>query len=338
MSTTGRNDVVRCASDLRPASDDAASPNCLEKQPLSTKSQSDPSSPQPARYAVYVRSRSNIARPQSSADQVDSCKEYAATLNPPLMLVDGGIYSDFGNCPSERPALQALVETAQQQPRPFEHILLTESYHLGREARQIVAITDMFAHYGITVHFVNQGLKSADANFHFLMSFYATCDEQFADALRLKVRRGMQERLMRGFSPGGRVYGYRNNGKRLSIARSEAVTVRRIYSDFASGVSATCIASTLNAEQVPGPGAAKWNWRSVYAVLKRSLYRGKLLWGRTRRMRNPLTGKSEVRRVMESEVLTITDPALRIVDADLVSQVDERLASVFAERIRRVRP
>jgi len=330
MNKYGRNAVLRSANDLRSTCDDAAPCNCAESQPSDMTSQMQAA--QPSRYAIYARVARDEAGRDRITEQVHACQNAAAKFDPQLSLAENGIFTDVGTSGNnlERSGLKALIDFAQQQPSPFKHVFMTDPDRLARNLAQVLPIIDIFTYRGITLHFAHQRMSTADPNFHLLLRLYRVLDEQYLEAHRLNVRRGMTGRLKQGFFTGGRFYGYEQksagNGTRLSINTSEAATVRRIYSDFASGLAVTRIASALNAEQVPGPAAAKWTARNVYAVLRRSIYRGKLLWGTTRKVRNLLTGELERRRVPDSEVLATAVPNLAIVNRDLASAVDERLA------------
>lgn len=78
---------------------------------------------------------------------------------------------------------------------------------------------------------------------------------------REDTRRGLQMKAKAGSNPGGRAYGYRvsvdEHGERikgkLRIIEEEALVIRRIFRDYAAGVSPMKIAAQLNAEGIPAP-------------------------------------------------------------------------------------
>src|SRR5258708_11109501 len=90
------------------------------------------------------------------------------------------------------------------------------------------------------------------------------------------------------------VYGARK------INETEAVTVRRILTEFAAGRSPRAIALQLNAERLPGPHGKPWgpstiygNWRRGTGLLNNELYIGRLIWNRQRFANDPSTGKRQ---------------------------------------------
>lgn len=132
---------------------------------------------------------------------------------------------------------------------------------------------------------------------------------------------------------GGRSYGYvgqklyDQDGERirgyLEIAPAKAEVVRRIFRDFASGLSSIQIAKALNEEGVPGPRGGPWNASTICGdpkrhtgILNNPLYVGRLIWGRRQWRRNPDSENRERRYRMRdrSEWLEIGVPDLRIVD------------------------
>ena len=97
---------------------------------------------------------------------------------------------------------------------------------------------------------------------------------------------------MRGLSPEGRPL----TGERR-INAQEAAIVRRIFEDYAAGVSPRAIAKRLNAEGVPGP-RRKWGPSTIHGnrqrgtgILNNELYIGRLVWNRLRYVKDPETGK-----------------------------------------------
>jgi site-specific DNA recombinase len=120
------------------------------------------------------------------------------------------------------------------------------------------------------------------------------------------------------------------------VNTAEAAVVVRIYQMFAGGAGLATIAHALNADGCPAPRAQQgrvsgWCPSSVRAILKRPLYRGELIHGRTKkgRPKRRAGGKKKTTRTRqpESEWVRVSMPHLRIVDEKLAAAVDERFAS-----------
>ena len=157
--------------------------------------------------------------------------------------------------------------------------------------------------------------------------------------LREKTHRGQLGRARAGRVPGGLAYRYevvprlpgaKEAGERR-IRSDEAAIVRRIFRDYAAGLSARQIAKTLNAERVLGPGGRAWIDTTIRGqadrgtgVLNNQIYVGRLEWNRCSYVKNPATGRrvARINRKSEREVAEV--PRLRIVDDELWAAVKAR--------------
>ena len=158
----------------------------------------------------------------------------------------------------------------------------------------------------------------------------------FVKDLADKTRRGLRGRVELGKSGGGLCYGYKVTrathdraavtGDR-EIVPGDAELIRRIFQDYAAGLSPKVIAKQLNAERRLGPGGAPWNPSTIHGnpargtgILNNELYVGRLVWNRLRYVKDPDTGKRVSRPNPPSEWVTTAVPELRIVDDELWNQ------------------
>ena len=138
-----------------------------------------------------------------------------------------------------------------------------------------------------------------------------TMAQLYLSDLKEKTRRGQLGRALAGKIPGGKAYGYQlvdgQSGERR-VDEAEALVVRRIFRDFAAGVSPQAIARSLNAEGVPGPtGASGATPRSegrpteALGYLNNSLYVGRIEWNRCSYVKDPKAGSAwpdQIRRIV----------------------------------------
>ena len=105
-----------------------------------------------------------------------------------------------------------------------------------------------------------------------------------------------------GKSGGGLCYGYKvarakddgaATGER-QIVPAEAEVIRRIFREYAAGLSPKALAKQLNAERCPGPGGALSNPSTIHGnpargtgILNNELYVGRLVWNRLRYVKDP---------------------------------------------------
>ena len=115
------------------------------------------------------------------------------------------------------------------------------------------------------------------------------------------------------------------------IVSAEAEVIRRIFRDYAAGVSPKALAKRLNAERCAGPGGTPWNPSTIHGnpgrgtgILNNKLYVGRLVWNRLRYIKDPDTGKRVSRPNAPSDWVTTAVPELRIIDDELWHQVKAR--------------
>jgi DNA invertase Pin-like site-specific DNA recombinase len=131
-----------------------------------------------------------------------------------------------------------------------------------------------------------------------MLSLTTFADELEREKARQRTYDAMLRKARAGHVTGGRVFGYENvdvldaEGRRDHVERrihdAEAAVVRRIFEACAAGQGLRTIAKVLNADQAPSPQAQQgrpsaWAPTTVREVLYRDLYRGLVVWNKTRK-------------------------------------------------------
>ena len=117
---------------------------------------------------------------------------------------------------------------------------------------------------------------------------------------------------------------------KLEIAEEESSVVRRIFEMYAGGASQAAISKTLNAEGVPAPNPPRtrpvraWCVSSIFEMLRNERYRGVFVWNRTKKERNPETGRKTSRPRAETDWKRIDVPEWRIVPEELSERAQAR--------------
>jgi site-specific DNA recombinase len=111
--------------------------------------------------------------------------------------------------------------------------------------------------------------------------------------------------------------------------------IRRIFRDFATGISPRAIAKTLNDEGVTGPEGKLWNDTTIRGHVKRGtgiinneLCIGRLVWNRQRYLKDPSTGRRVSRLNPESAWIVTEVPELRILDGALWQAAKTRQSEI----------
>jgi site-specific DNA recombinase len=198
---------------------------------------------------------------------------------------------------------------------------------------------------------VSQGIDTDSEQAELLLATHGIVDSLYIRELAKKVHRGVEGLALRGLHTGGRCFGYRSvpvedsgktdtygrlliTGVRLEIDESQAATVRRIFADYAAGDSIKTIAKRFNAEGVASPAPYRgqrhpsWAPSAISVMLHNDRYRGTVIWNRTRKVRDPRTGRRVQRLRPQSEWKIQEAPHLQIVIDQVWHDVQNRRTSV----------
>jgi DNA invertase Pin-like site-specific DNA recombinase len=285
--------------------------------------------------AIYARKstdQNGVADEQKSvARQVDHARQYAQqkgwTVDDAHVYIDDGISgAEFANRPGYLRLLNAL------KPRPtFQALIMSEESRLGREAIETAYALKQLVTGGVRVFFyLEDRERTLDSpTDKIMLSLTAFADELEREKARQRTYDAMLRKARAGHVTGGRVFGYDNvdvvgaDGRRMHVERrtneNEAAVVQRIFTMCATGQGLRAIAKTLNAERVAAPRAQQgrpcaWAATSIREVLYRDLYRGVLVWNKTRKRNTWGLERRSVKAV--TDWITIEAPQLRIVSEE----------------------
>src|SRR5438093_515115 len=254
--------------------------------------------------AVYARKSTDQAvsdEEKSVTRQVELAVACARThgfeVPPEHIYVDDAISgAEF----DRRPGLMRLLNTLRPQA-PFAGLFMADKDRLGREQFETNHILKQISVAGVRIFEYQNGghevrLESPMDKLIMSVSNFAAELERAKASQR--TRDALQLKAQRGYVSGGAVFGYRNvpvldeGGRRSHVVREirndEAAIVRRIFEMVASGDGQKKIAMALNAEGTraprPRPGRHRsWAPSSVRAILFKPLYKGEVVWGRTKK-------------------------------------------------------
>ena len=210
------------------------------------------------------------------------------------MSMTGSPGAEFANRPGFLRLMNALKPRA-----PFQVLVMSEESRLGREAIETAYALKQLVQAGVRVFFyLEDRERTLDSpTDKIMLSLTTFADELEREKARQRTYDAMLRKAKAGHVTGGACFGYRNveirgtDGTRSHVMReiepTEADVIRRIFQLSAAGHGVKAIAKLLNAEGAPSPRAQcgrsqTWAPSSVRAVLFRPVYRGEIVWGRTR--------------------------------------------------------
>jgi site-specific DNA recombinase len=292
------------------------------------------------RVALYARYSSDSQREASIEDQFRICREHAKRENWRIVSA----YKDAGISGASmilRPGIQMLLQDAQRSQ--FD-VVLAEA--LDRVSRDQADVATLFKHLrfaGVPIITLAEGEIS---ELH--VGLKGTMNALLLKDLAAKTHRGLRGRVEQGKAGGGISFGYQvvkkldERGEPIrgdrEIDEAQAAVVRRVFEQFASGVSPRTIARVLNAEGIVGPDGNLWNDTTIRGHAKRGtgvinneLYVGRLVWNRQRYVKDPSTGRRVSRLNPESEWIITEVPDLRIIDDMVWQSVKARQSEIIGK-------
>ena len=240
---------------------------------------------------------------------------------------------------AHRPGFVRLMNALKPTP-PFQVLIMSEESRLGREAIETAYALKQLVTAGVRVFFYLEDRERtlASPTDKIMLSLTAYADELERETARQRTYDAMVRKAKAGHVTGGRVFGYDNveilgpSGERAHVERlineAEAAVVREIFELCAVGEGLKRIAKRLNAAGAPTPRAQQgrrngWAPSSVREVLHRSLYRGEIVWNRTKK--RDAWGQKRRHARPEADWLSIPVEALRIVPEALWRSAHARM-------------
>ena len=288
--------------------------------------------------AIYARKSTDQAvadEAKSVRRQIDHARQYAVrkgwTLDEACVFVDDGVSgAEF----ARRPGFVRLMAALSPAP-PFQVLVMSEESRLGRESIETAYALKQLIAAGVRVFFyLEDRERTLDSpTDKIMLSLTAFADELEREKARQRVTDTMVRKAQAGHVTGGRVFGYDNLRVDGHVERrlneDEAAVVRRIFELAREGLGQKRIALRLNAEHALTPRAQQgrpsaWAPSSVHEVLFRELYRGEVVWNRTRKRNR--WGEKRVADRPEGDWIRVAAPHLRIVPEELWQAAHARIA------------
>jgi len=279
--------------------------------------------------AIYARVSTQMQSRSSIDDQVRKCRQWAELHD--FQILEGHIYRDetLSGVGYDRPSLKLVLDLAFSIAPPFTAILVDDTSRLSRATEDALTIFKRLNFAGVQLIAVSQGISSNDEQSETLVTVHGLVDSLYVRELAKKTHRGLEGTVLRRCHYGGACFGYKSvsagpdGSKRLLVDKSEARIVLRIFEMSDAGYSLKRIARKFNEENVVG--REQWCPTGIRSTLKNELYKGLVIWNRSRFVRVPGTNKRRRKMRDQSEWIQIERPELAVVPAELWNRVQARL-------------
>ena len=192
-----------------------------------------------------------------------------------------GVYADEAKTGTKdsRPDFQRLVADCRAGKID---LVITKS--ISRFARNTVTLLQTVRELktlGVDVFFEEQNIHTQSSDGELMMTILASYAQEesrsASENQKWRVRRNFEE----GLPWTGVMLGYHLKDGMYEIVPEEAALIRRIYSDYLSGMGYTAIANSLNQEEIPSRFGKRWSVSVISKMLSNYTYTGNLLLQKT---------------------------------------------------------
>lgn len=262
---------------------------------------------------AYARFSTEKQNESSIEDQLRVCRAYAAANGWTVAaeFSDSGISgAAMGNRPGVLNALQAVGDG--------EALLVNDLSRLSR-SQDLAPLLSRLRHRGVRVIGVQDGFDSASRTARMQAGMAGIMSEEFIAMIGDRTRSALEARARDGRPTGGKAY-------------ADADIIREIFGRVAAGETIRSVCNDLNARGIPSPGAGwksranprgSWFAPTVHELLQNERYIGRVVWNRSRWVKDPDTGKRQRRERPESEwIVGECDP---LIDRETWDRVQARM-------------
>ncbi len=246
-----------------------------------------------------------------------------------------GIYADKGITGTSMKKRDEFNKLIRQCKRGRVDMIIVKSIsRFARNTLDCIKITRMLREIKVDVYFEEQNLHSIDPASEFYISIYGSIAQSESENISHNVAWGKAQSAKEGnVSFAYKSFlGYRQGADgKPEIDPAQAITVRRIYTEFLSGNSLQQIADGLTADSIPTPmGKAVWQPGVIQSILSNVKYKGDALLGKTY-VKDCISKKVRINGGERPQYYVENNhPA--IIDADTFAQVQEELARRASKR------
>ena len=300
--------------------------------------------------ASYARYSSDDQRAESIPDQQRKCKELAERnghrILPEFEYADAAV----SGTKRHRKGLDALLRDAEAGE--FQVLYFHSLSRLARESVITMPLLKQLVYvYKVRVISVTEGIDSARDGWEVIATIMALLHERYVKELGENVFRGQEGAVLAGLCVGDYRFGYKSvpipgseanrrgrnprPHKTYVIDEEEVAWVIRVFHWFVVERRALrWIVRELNRRGAPKDHRSTkphWHHSLVAGLLSSEKYIGIWPWGKSKNVRDPMTGqvRQEPRAEEESAKWTRHFPHLQVIEKELFDRAQELLEANF---------
>jgi len=262
---------------------------------------------------------------KSVTRQVERAREFAAKKG--WRFDDEHVYVDDAVSGAEfknRPAFNRLMDVVKGPgPHKLGVLIISELSRLGRDTIRTLSAIQALGDADVKIWTYLEdreiALDTEMGEVEQFMKSWAGSSERRKGSQRARDKSRMLAE--QGRFTGGRVFGYSTIDKQRVVNPAEAAIIKRIYQRRLDGAGYFKIGGELQASGIKSPrGSKTWSSATLGDVLTNPLYKGTVVYGRTRQTKK--RGTTVIERTPD-QVIQREDPLLQIITPQMWTDVQK---------------
>ena len=272
---------------------------------------------------ICARYSTDNQNPDSIEVQVQKCTAWCNEHGLPIL----GVFADeaTSGMKDTRPGYEAMMQ--QLRLGLADTVVIYDQSRMFRKMTAWFAFRDELSAMGVQVVSVTQPMIGKDLRdpTNFLTEgSMALFNQIWALQSRQKTVEKMRFMAKAGQHTGGiPPLGYQVVDGRLAICEEEAITVRRIFREYADGMSYRLIIAGLNRDGLKTKRGSSFGSNSLHDLLKNEKYIGTLVYG-AKQYRDD--GSRNTHAAAPADAIRIEDAIPSIIDKGLFEEVQKKMS------------
>ncbi|GAB6093035.1 recombinase family protein [Furfurilactobacillus curtus] len=210
------------------------------------------------------------------------CERYDGQMKLVHVYADEGI---SGKSIEKRPGMIRLLDDVKAGG--IDAVICWNISRIARNVANLLEIIDILEKNSVSFISITEKMDTQTPAGRLMLQIMASMGEYERNNIAENVYLGSRRRAQEGWTNGGRVLGYDNvvdaDGNRtLTVNKSEAIIVRRIFRDASLGKGYRSIANALNKEGYKTKRGNDFSSTAVKGIVSNPLYVGKVRYGEYR--------------------------------------------------------
>lgn len=186
-----------------------------------------------------------------------------------------------GTSAKKRPAFMRMLDDARQHQ--FDLIVTREVCRFARNTVDTLTVTRELGCVGVEVYFVSDNIWTMDGDGELRLTLMATLAQEESRKISERTRAGQKISREKGVLYGtGNILGYNRVGGTYVIDPEQALTVRKIFELYASGLGYKAICAELTRLGYKNAhGEVSWKIERIGRILRNATYKGYIVYNKS---------------------------------------------------------